>query len=470
MPITPEKKMELLVALCKRRGFVYPDSEIYGGFANAWDFGPYGVELKNNIRDEWWKRFVHMRDDLVGVDTPVIQHPKVWEASGHLQNFSDPLVECKRCHHRFRADHLLEAKQAEPGYDKEKPLEIKDLVCPDCGGVFTDIMHFNLMLKTFIGPKEDEAAVAYLRPETAAGMFTSWMNVRDTIRKKLPFGIAQVGKAFRNEITPGNFIFRTREFEQMEIEYFVHPKDAERVYEMWLEEYKGWITDVLKLKPSNVVYREIAEADRAFYSKRSIDPEYQFPFGLKELGGLAYRTDWDLTRQQELSGEDLRWFDQESGERFIPHVIEPTWGLTRSVLAVLSEHMDIDDAPTAVGAHGDAPPSGEPTEERIVLRLPPRLAPVKAAVLPLQKKDGLADMGRAFAKQLRAAGFTVEYDESGSIGKRYRRQDEIGTPWCFTLDYTTKEDQTVTVRDRDSMSQERVKMEDVAGWLQARLV
>lgn len=457
MPISQEQKMDLLVSLCKRRGFVYPDSEIYGGFANAWDFGPYGTELKNNIRDEWWKRFVKMRDDVVGIDTPIIQHPKVWEASGHLQNFSDPLVECKKCHRRFRADHLLEAKQAEPGYDKEKPVQISDIRCPNCAGEFTDVMNFNLMLKTFIGVKEDSASVAYLRPETAAGMFTAWMNVRDTMRKKPPFGIAQVGRVFRNEITPGNFIFRLREFEQMEIEYFVHPDDAPRAYEMWLEEYKAWCTDVLKLKPENVVYHEIDEADRAFYSKRSIDPEYRFPFGLKELGGLANRTDWDLSRQQELSGEDLRWFDAETGTRYTPYVIEPTWGLTRSVLAVLSEHLDIDEAETTE--------EGE-KEPRMVLRFPPRLAPVKAAIFPLTKKEGMPDIAKKLAADLRAHGITVEYDESGSIGKRYRRQDEIGTPWCFTIDGETVSAGTVTVRNRDSMSQERLPISDVIRFVQ----
>lgn len=460
MPISAEQKMDLLVSLCKRRGFIFPDSEIYGGFANAWDFGPYGVELKNNIRDAWWNRYVRSREDVVGVDTPIIQHPKVWEASGHLQNFSDPLVECKKCHHRFRADHLLEGRQAAPGYDKEKPVSLKDLRCPDCGGELTDVMHFNLMLKTFIGVKEDSTSVAYLRPETAAGMFTTWKNVRDTMRQKLPFGVAQVGKAFRNEITPGNFIFRLREFEQMEIEYFVRPEDAPRAYEMWLEEYKSWCTDVLKLDPSRVVYHEIADEDRAFYSKRSIDPEYAFPFGVKELGGLANRGDWDLTRQQEASGEDLRWFDQESGERFIPHVIEPTWGLTRSVLAVLCESLDIDEADTAT--------EGE-KEPRMVLRLPAKLAPVKAAVFPLQKKVELSSIAKKLVDDLRSAGIAVEYDESASIGKRYRRQDEIGTPWCFTVDFDSVEQKTVTVRDRDNMSQERVPVADIVAWIQERL-
>ena len=460
MPISNEQKMELIISLCKRRGFVYPDSEIYGGFANAWDFGPYGVELKNNIRDAWWKRYVHGREDVVGIDTPIIQHPKIWEASTHLQNFSDPLVECKRCHHRFRADHLLEARQAEPGYDKEKPVNIKDIKCPLCGGELTDIMNFNLMLKTSLGVKEDTASIAYLRPETAAGMFSTWKNVRDSMRLKLPFGVAQVGRAFRNEITPGNFIFRLREFEQMEIEYFVKPEDAPRAYEMWLEEYKAWCKEVLCIKDENIAYTEIADADRAFYSKRSIDPEYRYPFGLKELGGLANRTDWDLSRQQEFSGEDLRWFDQETGERYIPYVIEPTWGLTRSVLAVLCEHLDIDEADTA---------SEDNKEPRMVLRLPPHLSPVKAAIFPLQKKEELVQIAKQLAAELRKKGIVVEYDESGSIGKRYRRQDEIGTPWCFTVDFDSVTDKKVTVRERDAMSQERVAISDVAAWIQERL-
>ncbi|MCE9586613.1 glycine--tRNA ligase [Candidatus Uhrbacteria bacterium] len=457
--ISPEKKMDLLVSLCKRRGFVYPDSDIYGGFANAFDYGPNGIELKNNIRDAWWKRFVHGREDVVGIDTPIIQHPKVWEASGHLATFSDPLVDCKKCKRRFRADHLLEAKQAEPGYNKEVPLHIKDVDCPECGGELTDIKNFNLMFKTFVGVTEDSANVAYLRPETAAGMFTAWKNVRDTMRKKLPFGIAQVGKAFRNEITPGNFIFRTREFEQMEIEYFVKPDDSERAFDMWLNEMKIWVEDVLKINPKNLVYKEISESDRAFYSKRTVDIEYQYPFGQKELYGLANRTDYDLSRHQEFSGEDLRWLDPETNTKILPHVVEPTWGLSRTVLAVLVEHLDVDEADTSEGE----------TEPRMVLRLPPRLSPVKAAVLPLQKKDGLADIGRELASKIRAAGLVVEYDESGSIGKRYRRQDEIGTPWCFTVDYDTKENNTVTVRDRDAMTQERIKIDEVVAFIQSRL-
>ncbi len=451
--------MDLLVSLCKRRGFVYPDSEIYGGFANAWDFGPYGTELKNNIRDEWWNRFVRMRPDVVGIDTPIIQNPKVWEASGHIQNFSDPLVECKRCHHRFRADHLLEAKQAEPGYDKEKPAELKDIPCPDCGGQLTDVMHFNLMLKTFIGVKEDAAAVAYLRPETAAGMFTTWKNIRDSMRVKLPLGVAQVGRAFRNEITPGNFIFRLREFEQMEIEYFVKPEDAPRAFEVWLEEYKTWCADVLKIDPAHTQFREIPDNERAFYSARSIDPEYAYPFGMKELGGLANRTDYDLSRHQEASKEDLRWLDPETNQKVLPYVIEPTWGLTRSVLAVLCEHLDIDEAESAEGVE----------EPRMVLRLPPRLAPVKAAFFPLQKKDEQTTITSKLAADLRMHGISVEEDASGSIGKRYRRQDEIGTPWCFTADPDSPSDHKVTVRNRDTMTQERIAIDDVLPFVQDHL-
>ena len=461
--ITPETKMDLLVALCKRRGFVYPDSDIYGGFANAWDYGPYGIELKNNIRDAWWKRFVHGREDIVGVDTPVIQHPRVWETSGHVAGFSDPLVEDKKTHKRYRLDHLLEAQGVNvTGLSFDQMAAKADelgLKSPD-GNTLAEPKQFNLMFKTAVGVTEDTASVAYLRPETAAGMFTSWKDIRDTMRKKLPFGIAQVGRVFRNEITPGNFIFRTREFEQMEIEYFVKPDAAAEAFEMWLHEMKSWVHDVLKIDPKHVVYREIPEADRAFYSKRSIDTEYLYPFGQKELYGLANRTDYDLSRHAEASGEDLRWFDADAKERFIPYVIEPTWGLTRTVLAVLCEHLDIDEA--------DTTEEGE-KEPRMVLRLPPQLAPVKAAVLPLQKKDGLAELGRELAQKIRAAGIVVEYDESGSIGKRYRRQDEIGTPWCFTLDYTSKEDGTVTVRDRDAMTQERVKMDEIVTWIQSKL-
>lgn len=445
------KKMDLLVSLCKRRGFVYPDSDIYGGFANAWDYGPYGVELKNNIRDAWWQMFVRERDDVVGVDTPVIQNPKIWEASGHLATFTDPLVDCKKCRHRFRADHVMEANEGK---------DIKELRCPDCGGEFTDVRFFNLMFKTAVGVTDDASATAYLRPETAAGMFTAWKNVRDTMRKKLPFGIAQVGKAFRNEITPGNFIFRTREFEQMEIEYFVTPEKSEEAFEEWFKAMKVWINEVLKLPSEMVVYHEIADADRAFYSKRTIDVEFAYPFGTKELYGLANRTDYDLSKHQEFSGEDLRWFDQDSGQRFLPYVIEPSWGLTRTVLAVLSAHLDIDEADTST--------EGE-KEPRMVLRLPVKLAPVKVAVLPLQKKNGLPEIAKEIVASLRRRGWMVEYDDSGSIGKRYRRQDEIGTPWCVTVDFDSAEQKTVTIRDRDSMEQVKVQIDQVTDWVAQKL-
>ncbi|MCI0479726.1 glycine--tRNA ligase [Candidatus Uhrbacteria bacterium] len=460
MPISPDRRMDLLVSLCKRRGFIFPGSEIYGGFANSWDYGPYGAELKKNIRDAWWDRFVRRRDDVVGIETPIIMNPKAWEASGHVATFTDPLVDCRQCKRRFRADHLLEAKAAEPGYDKERPTGIEDIRCPDCGGDLTDIRQFNLMFKTFVGPTEDASSVAFLRPETAGGMFVAWKNVRDVMRKRLPFGIAQQGKAFRNEITPGNFIFRTREFEQMEIEYFCRPEDAPAAFETWLEAMKAWVTDVLKLDPSHVVYREIPDDERAFYSARTVDIEYAYPFGTKELYGIANRTDYDLGRHQEHSKEDLRYLDPETGERVLPYVIEPTWGLDRSVLAVLAEHLDVDDAPTA--------DEGE-TEPRMVLRLPPRLAPVTAAVLPLQKKGGMGEAAKELSDRLRAEGIAAEYDESGSIGKRYRRQDEIGTPWCVTIDQRSLEDGTATVRDRDAMTQERIPIADIAAWIRQRI-
>jgi glycyl-tRNA synthetase len=456
--IDPAKKMDLLVSLCKRRGFIYPGSEIYGGFANSWDYGPYGSELKKNIRDAWWERFVTRRADVYGVDTPVIMNPKVWEASGHLETFNDPLVDCRRCKRRHRADHLIEAKAAELGKNP-KEVAISECVCPDCGGELTDMRQFNLLFKTFVGVTEDEKDVAYLRGETAAGMFTAWKNVRDSLHRRLPFGLAQTGRAFRNEITTGNFIFRTREFEQMEIEYFVKPSDAPAAFDLWLKEMRSWVEDALKLSPSNVEYVEIGDEDRAFYSARTIDVEYKFPFGQKELCAIANRTDYDLSRHQQFSGQDLRYLDPDTNERFIPYVIEPTWGVDRAILAALAEHLDVDQASTAEGDK----------EPRMVLRLPPRLAPVKAAVLPLQNKDDLTAEAERLADELRASGIPVEYDASASIGKRYRRQDEIGTPWCVTVDPESMQDRSVTIRDRDSMKQERVPISDVRQWIETRL-
>ncbi|MBD3251098.1 glycine--tRNA ligase [Candidatus Uhrbacteria bacterium] len=452
--IQPETRMELLVSLAKRRGFIYPGSEIYGGFANSWDYGPYGSELKRNIRDIWWKRFVTGRQDVYAIETPIIMNPKAWEASGHLETFSDPLVDCKRCRKRFRADHLMEQLGRDPA-----AIDLTGVNCPECGGELTDVRHFNLMFKTFIGVTEDESNVAYLRPETAGGMFVAWKNVRDSLHKRLPLGLAQIGKAFRNEITPGNYIFRTREFDQMEIEYFVKPEDAPQAFEMWLGEMKRWCEEVLKLRPANTEYVEISEEERAFYSARTIDVEYQYPFGQKELYGLANRTDYDLSRHQEVSKEDLRYLDPETNERYIPYVIEPTWGLDRTVLAVLAEHIDIDEADSVSGDK----------EPRMVLRLPPILAPVKVAILPLQKKDDLVGMAAPLAAMLREAGIATEYDTSASIGKRYRRQDEIGTPWCITVDQDSLTDQQVTIRDRDTMEQVRVSVADVRAWVEERL-
>lgn len=433
--------MEKVVNLCKRRGFIFPGSEIYGGLANAWDYGPLGAELKNNIKQEWWKRFVHQRTDVVGIDAALLMNTKVWEASGHLKNFTDPLVECKKCHTRYRADQV-DIKKA----------------CPNCGtkASFTAAKQFNLMLKTFLGPAEEQANVVYFRPETAQAMFVDFKLVADTMRKRIPFGIAQVGKAFRNEITPGNFIFRTREFEQMEIEYFVRPQDWEEYFNYWLEQMKKWLED-LGVREGKIHYREINEGERAHYSKRTIDIDYDYPFGTKELYGLAYRTDFDLKNHMEKSGQDLSYKDPETGDKFIPHVIEPTWGVDRSVLVALLEAYHEEEAPTAKShKHEKGEAAEEDTEKRIVLRLPNWLAPVKVAILPLSKKEELTALARPLYEEL-TKRFVSEYDETQSIGRRYRRQDEIGTPLCVTVDFETKDDQSVTVRDRDTMRQARVK-------------
>ncbi|MBU6142240.1 glycine--tRNA ligase [Patescibacteria group bacterium] len=463
--------MEKVVSLCKRRGFIFPGSEIYGGLANSWDYGPLGVELKNNIKQEWWKRFVHQRTDVVGIDSALVMNPKVWEASGHLSNFSDPLVECKKCHNRFRADQI----------------EGKD--CPDCGGELTKPQQFNLMFKTFIGPAEEEANVAFFRPETAQGMFVDFKNVLETTRRRLPFGIAQVGKSFRNEITPGNFIFRTREFEQMEIEYFIEAKDWEKYFDHWLGEMKQWLTD-LGVAKEKLHFDDIPDGERAHYSKRTVDIEYDFPFGKKELYGLAYRTDFDLKNHMDKSGEDLRYTDPVSGEKFLPHVIEPTWGVDRSVLVALLEAYHEENIesgtpqekallkkqgklPTTPAAKALASAKGE-AETRVVLKFPKWLAPVKVAILPLSKKENLSAKAKEIYAML-AKDFVCEYDETQSIGKRYRRQDEIGTPYCVTVDFATlgeegdEQKDTVTVRDRDTMTQERIALADLSEYLRKKL-
>lgn len=451
--------IDTIVSLCKRRGFIFPGSEIYGGLANSWDYGPLGHLLKQNIKAAWWKFFVQERDDMAPLDTAIIMNPKIWEVSGHVQNFSDPLVECRSCHHRFREDHLLEAKSAEPGYDHEAPPDITSILCPDCAGKLTPPKQFNLMFKTFIGPTEDDASVAYLRPETAAGMFVNFKNVLNVTRRRLPFGLAQIGKNFRNEITPGNFIFRTREFEIAEFEYFIKPDEWEKIFEMWLSEIKRWWESVMKIDMNNLVWHEIPDGERAHYSRRTVDIEYKFPFGVKELHGIAYRTDFDLSRHEQGSGADLHYSDPETGDKFIPHVIEPTFGIDRMLLVTLLEAYHEEDAPTAE--------KGE-TEKRVVMKFPKALAPFKVAVLPLSKKEELSGFAKSIATNLRKH-FFVDYDETQSIGKRYRRQDEIGTPYCVTVDFDSLNDKAATVRDRDTMKQERITTTELVSYLKEKL-
>lgn len=441
--------MEKIVSLCKRRGFVFPGSEIYGGLSNSWDYGPLGVELKNNIKQLWWKRFVQGRDDIVGIDAALIMNPKVWEASGHVATFSDPLVECKKCHARFRADQI----------DITAP-------CGNCSSKdgFTEPKQFNLMFKTFIGPAEEAANVAYFRPETAQAMFVDFKNVLDTSRRKVPFGIAQIGKAFRNEITPGNFIFRTREFEQMEIEYFFNPnEDWNTHFESWRKAMVGWIENDLQISKDHIHELEVAKDELAHYSKRTIDFEYHFPFGVKELYGLAYRTDFDLKNHFK----EEPYFDQESGEKFYPHVIEPTWGVDRTFLALLCEHYREEpvSASSSAKASVDEKVSdeagGESDKKRVYLALPPKLAPYKAAVFPLLKnKPELVEKARSIYNDLRK-DFSVAWDDRGNVGKRYYSQDEIGTPFGITVDFQTLEDGTVTVRDRNTAQQERIAIDQL---------
>ncbi len=434
--------MDKIVSLCKSRGFVFPSSEIYGGLANAWDYGPLGVELKNNIKAAWWRRFVHQRDDVVGLDAALLMNPKVWEASGHREKFTDPLVDCKKCKQRFRADHVLPASGVKPDLGKMAERPKAKPVCPNCGGELTAVRQFNMMLKTFLGPVEDSSATVYLRPETAQAMFVDFKLIQGVTRKRLPFGIAQIGKAFRNEITPGNFIFRTREFEQMEIEYFIKEGEWKQWFDHWLNEMKGWLK-FLGVKDDEVTFREIPDGERAHYSKRTVDIDYKYPFGTEELYGLAYRTDYDLARHAEVSGQDLRYTDPESGEKFFPHVIEPTWGVDRSVLvALLSAYHE----------------EGEGKHKRVVLKLPRQLAPYQVAVFPLlANKPELVKLARQIYDDLRKT-FPVAWDDRGNIGKRYFSQDEIGTPACITVDFDSLKDQTVTVRDRDTTKQERVKI------------
>lgn len=452
--------MDKIVSLCKRRGFVFPGSEIYGGLANSWDYGPYGTELMNNIRNHWWDFFVSRRPDMVGLESTVIMNPKVWEGSGHLAEFHDLLVEDKVTHERFRADHLLEEKgiKAEGmSADQMRETIQKNKIKSPAGNELTPPRQFNLMFKTYIGPTEDHSSLAYLRPETAQGMFVDFHEIAQTTRKRLPFGIAQIGKCFRNEITPGQFIFRLREFNLMEFEYFIKPGKWEELFEMWVAEIKKYHEE-LGLKPGEVVWHEIPDGERAHYSKRTIDIEYKFPFGVKELHAIAYRTDYDLKAHEKVSGKEMNYADLETGEKYVPHVIEPTFGTDRTFLAVLCSAYHEEEAPTAGGEK----------ETRVVLKIPKHLAPIKVAVLPLSKKEELSKKAYEIWDLIRPH-FRSEYDETQSIGKRYRRQDEIGTPYCVTIDFDTLNDNAVTVRDRDTMKQERVKVEELNQYLSDKL-
>lgn len=461
--------MEKIVALCKRRGFIYPGSEIYGGLANTWDYGPYGVMLKKNVKDIWWKTFVEDREDMVGLDAAILMNPKTWEASGHVASFSDPLIDCKNCKTRHRGDKLLEEKI---GVEKAAIVKLEDIQkclieeqipCPECGKIsWTEAKQFNLMFKTHQGVTEESSTEVYLRPETAQGIFVNFKNVIYTCRVRLPFGIGQIGKAFRNEITPGNFTFRTREFEQMEIEYFCHPDQKKELYENWKVESKRFFTEVLGIKEENLRFREHDPDELSHYSAMTFDVEYRFPFGKTdtletwgELQGLADRGDYDLSQHEEFSGKDLKYRDPQTNEVFLPHVIEPSFGCDRTILTVL------------IDAYAEE--TLEDSSERVVMKFKPRLAPVQVAIFPLLKnKEELIQKAKSVHQFLKPH-FRTEWDDNGNVGKRYRRQDEIGTPFCITVDFDSLEDDTVTVRDRDTMLQERVKIENLDTYLRSKI-
>ena len=453
-----EKTMEQVVSLCKNRGFVYPGSEIYGGLSNTWDYGPLGVEFKNNVKRAWWRKFVQENPYNVGLDSAILMNPQVWVASGHVGGFSDPLMDCKSCKTRHRADKLIEDTGVNPaGWSFEQMSQyIKDhnIACPDCGGHdFTDIRQFNLMFKTFQGVTEDAKNELYLRPETAQGIFVNFLNIQRTTRKKLPFGVCQVGKSFRNEITPGNFTFRTREFEQMELEFFCKPGTELDWFAYWKDFCHKWLLS-LGMKDNNLRLRDHEKEELSHYSNATTDFEYLFPFGWGELWGVASRTNFDLTRHQETSGKSMEYFDQEKNEKYLPYVIEPSLGADRVALAFL------------VDAYDEEVVDAEKNDTRVVLHLHPALAPFKAAVLPLSKK--LSEQAQEVYAML-SRHFMVDYDDAGSIGKRYRRQDEIGTPFCITFDFDSLEDGAVTIRDRDTMQQERVKIDDLVAYLQVKM-
>ena len=433
--------MEAVTSLAKRRGIAFPSSEIYGGLRSSWDYGPLGVELRRNIRRSWWRSMVQLRDDIVGLEAAIIMSPKVWEASGHVAGFHDPLVECLNCHQRFREDHLGD-----------------DATCPNCGQKrFTEPRQFNMMFKTHMGPVEDESSETYLRPETAQGMFVDFALVQQTSRKKIPFGIAQIGKSFRNEITPGNFIFRTREFEQMEMEYFVEPGTDDEWFEYWINERMQWYID-LGIRKERLRLRPHEPDELAHYAKAASDVEYEFPFGWQEVEGIANRTDFDLKAHQEASGEDLTFFDQEKDERYLPYVVEPAAGVDRIMLTALVDAYREEEAPTAKGG----------TEKRTYLALHRDLAPTKVAVLPLSRNEQLTPDARGMFDLVKQA-WMCDFDDAGSIGRRYRRQDEVGTPFCVTVDFDTLEDRQVTVRERDSMTQDRIPLENLVAYLAERL-
>lgn len=455
-----QSTLDKVIALAKRRGFVFQAGEIYGGSRSAWDYGPLGTALKENIKRQWWRSVVQMREDVVGIDSSVILPKQVWEASGHVEVFSDPLVECTSCHRRFREDHLIEEFEEKKKRSPEGGLA--GINCPNCGvkGQFTDPKAFSGLLKTFLGPVDNEEGLHYLRPETAQGIFVNFANVVQVSRMKPPFGIAQVGKSFRNEITPGNFIFRTREFEQMEMEFFVEPGTDETWHQYWIDERHSWYTD-LGINPDNLRLYEHPHEKLSHYSKRTVDIEYRFGFPSGEFGeleGVANRTDFDLSTHSQHSGEDLSFFDQAKDERYTPYVIEPAAGLTRSLMAFLVDAYTEDEAPNAKGG----------TDTRTVLALDRRLAPIKAAVLPLSRDEKLSPVAKELAQTLRAE-WAIDFDDAGAIGRRYRRHDEIGTPFAVTVDFDSLEDQAVTVRERDTMAQERIAIADLPGYLREQL-
>lgn len=441
MASTPDR-MDQIVSLCKRRGFVFQSSEIYGGLGSCWDYGPYGIELKRNLKDHWWKTMTQKRDDVEGIDAAILMHPQVWHTSGHVSSFTDPLVDCKTCKARFRADELESARC--PMKPSKSPLE--------CGGELTEPRQFNLMFKTFMGPVESESNVVYLRPETAQGIYVNFLNVMGPSRQKVPFGIAQIGKAFRNEITPGNFIFRTREFEQMEMQFFVHPSEDQKWFEYWRDQRLSWYYE-LGIKKEKLRLREHASDELAHYAKQATDVEYEFPFGWKELEGIHDRTDYDLSHHIEATKKNLTYLDPATNERFIPYIIETSAGCDRTLLVLL------------VDAYHEEEVKGE---KRVVLKFNPKLAPVKVAVFPLVKKDGMPEIAIELFHDLKGH-FKAFYDDGGAVGRRYRRMDEIGTPFCVTIDGQTKEDETITLRDRDSMEQVRVKISDLAPTIQKRI-